>query len=109
MSSQQVIAKLRSHETELRRAGILHLSLFGSVARGEDRPDSDIDLAAVLDKNAHMSIATRLRPTISNATPWSAAPNEAASLGPGFPRRISNYPRWHNGDTVRSSPTCSSG
>ena len=30
-----VIATLQAHEAELRRAGIRHLSLFGSVARGD--------------------------------------------------------------------------
>jgi predicted nucleotidyltransferase len=30
-----------------RRYGIAELSVFGSVARGEDRPDSDIDLLYV--------------------------------------------------------------
>jgi predicted nucleotidyltransferase len=29
--------------------GIARLSLFGSTARGEDRADSDIDLAAIMD------------------------------------------------------------
>lgn len=30
-----------------RRYGIAELSVFGSVARGEDRPDSDVDLLYV--------------------------------------------------------------
>ncbi|HET6469599.1 MAG TPA: nucleotidyltransferase domain-containing protein [Geminicoccaceae bacterium] len=40
----EVIAKLRAHESELRAAGMEALFLFGSVAEGEDRPGSDIDL-----------------------------------------------------------------
>jgi predicted nucleotidyltransferase len=44
--AEHVIAILRAHETELRQAGIMRLSLFGSVARGEERADSDVDLAA---------------------------------------------------------------
>jgi predicted nucleotidyltransferase len=35
---------------ELKAAGIVHLHLHGSVVRGEARPDSDIDLAAVFDR-----------------------------------------------------------
>ena len=40
---------LQQHETELRRLGVRHASVFGSVARGEARPDSDIDVLVDLD------------------------------------------------------------
>jgi uncharacterized protein len=49
MSSDEVIAKLRHHAPELQAEGILHLALFGSTARNEARPDSDVDLMAVYD------------------------------------------------------------
>jgi predicted nucleotidyltransferase len=51
-----VIDALRRHEAELRRAGIRHLSLFGSVARGEATPDSDVDLAAEFEPDARMDL-----------------------------------------------------
>jgi hypothetical protein len=41
----RIVALLRERESELRRKGIDELQLFGSVARGEARADSDIDLA----------------------------------------------------------------
>jgi predicted nucleotidyltransferase len=44
LDREQVIALLRSRETELHRSGISRLYLFGSVARGQARPDSDVDL-----------------------------------------------------------------
>ena len=44
MDREQVIVTLRAHEQELKSAGIVRLSLFGSVARGEDTADSDLDL-----------------------------------------------------------------
>ena len=44
MQREEVIAKLKQHEAELRRLGVEHLYLFGSTARGEAREDSDIDL-----------------------------------------------------------------
>jgi hypothetical protein len=44
MDRDDVIAKLRAHEADLHRAGVARLYLFGSVARGEARPDSDVDL-----------------------------------------------------------------
>jgi predicted nucleotidyltransferase len=39
-----VLSRLAAHRGELTRLGIRSLALFGSVARGEDRPGSDIDL-----------------------------------------------------------------
>ncbi len=47
--ADDVIAILRTHEPELRAAGIKRLSLFGSVARGDANPDSDIAIAVVLN------------------------------------------------------------
>jgi predicted nucleotidyltransferase len=44
MQREEVIAKLKQHEAELRRLGVEHLYLFGSTAHGEAREDSDIDL-----------------------------------------------------------------
>ena len=47
MERQQVIAALKAHERELRAVGVESVSLFGSVARGEDSAD-DVDLAVRL-------------------------------------------------------------
>ena len=44
MERDAVISKLREHEAGLRRLGVERLYLFGSVARGEAGPDSDVDL-----------------------------------------------------------------
>jgi predicted nucleotidyltransferase len=44
MKREDIIAALRAHERELKQEGIASLSLIGSVARDEDRPDSDIDV-----------------------------------------------------------------
>ena len=56
MDRQHVITTLRVHESELRAAGILRLSLFGSTARGDERPDSDIDLLAAFDDTRRISL-----------------------------------------------------
>lgn len=50
MDKDAVIAKLREHEAELRAAGAEHLSLFGSVARGDATSDSDLDVLVKLSE-----------------------------------------------------------
>jgi predicted nucleotidyltransferase len=44
MERGAAIAKLKEHEAELKQLGVEHLYLFGSTARGDARPDSDVDL-----------------------------------------------------------------
>ena len=56
ITAERVIATLRAHAAELRAAGVRTLSLFGSVARGDAGPDSDIDLLAEFDPAAHMDL-----------------------------------------------------
>jgi hypothetical protein len=54
--ADHVVAILRAHEAELRKAGIRHLSIFGSVAQGDAGIASDVDLAAELDPDAGMDL-----------------------------------------------------
>lgn len=53
---QYVLETLRAHETDLRRLGVAHIAVFGSLARGEARAQSDIDVLVELDENRPMGI-----------------------------------------------------
>ena len=53
---QRVLDKLRDHERELRQLGVAHAAVFGSVARGENRANSDIDVMVELDDEAPIGI-----------------------------------------------------
>ena len=44
MATKAPMEILRSHQAELREAGVKSLKLFGSVVRGEAGPESDIDI-----------------------------------------------------------------
>ena len=56
MEPDQVVAKLRGHEPELKASGIPRLSLFGSVARGDSGPESDVDLMAEFDPGKKLTL-----------------------------------------------------
>lgn len=56
MDRQATLSLLKEHERELREMGVIGLSLFGSVARGEAKPGSDIDLAVRFDPAAEVGM-----------------------------------------------------
>jgi hypothetical protein len=53
---EEMVLRIRAEEPELRRRGIRHLAVFGSVARGDDRPDSDVDIAVDIEPGHPFSL-----------------------------------------------------
>jgi hypothetical protein len=53
---ERVLTLLRAKEAELRALGVTRLRLFGSMARGEAGPESDVDLMAEIDHHAKFSL-----------------------------------------------------
>jgi predicted nucleotidyltransferase len=58
MDKTEVLQTLRRHEPELKAAGVVHLRLFGSVARGENSAQSDVDLMAEFDSAKRLTLVT---------------------------------------------------
>lgn len=56
MNIQEIIATLRAAEAELKAQGIEHAAPFGSRARGDNRPDSDIDIFVEIAPEAHIGL-----------------------------------------------------
>lgn len=44
LTREQAIDRLLASEPDIRALGVQRLALFGSVVRGQARPDSDVDL-----------------------------------------------------------------
>jgi len=49
MTLEHALQILRANADTLRARGVLHAAVFGSVARGDARPESDVDLLVDLE------------------------------------------------------------
>ncbi len=56
MNKQDAIDILVGHQDELRARGVRHAALFGSVARGEAGPLSDLDIMIEMAPEASLDI-----------------------------------------------------
>ncbi len=56
LSRDELIEALIALEPQLRAEGVTGLALFGSRARGDHRPDSDVDVAIDVAANSRFSL-----------------------------------------------------
>lgn len=56
MDREEIIARLRQSESALRKWGVAHAALFGSRARGTQRPGSDTDIMIEFDPTARITV-----------------------------------------------------
>ena len=52
----EILDALRALQPELSLRGVAHAGLFGSVARDEHGPDSDIDILVDIDRDSRMDL-----------------------------------------------------
>lgn len=53
MSTESMTKKIAEY---FKTQPVLKAWLFGSYSRGEERPDSDVDIMVMLDRNAHVGL-----------------------------------------------------
>lgn len=51
-----VVQQLKEAQPQLQRRGVLRICIFGSVARGEEQPGSDIELLLDLNEQEPLSV-----------------------------------------------------
>jgi len=56
MNCSEALETLRRSEADLRARGVRRAAVFGSVARGDGRPDSDIDILVEIDPDARLTV-----------------------------------------------------
>ncbi|MGD0629691.1 MAG: nucleotidyltransferase domain-containing protein [Terracidiphilus sp.] len=56
MTRESILARLKENESLLRARGVAHAALFGSRARGDQRPGSDTDILLELAPCAQITV-----------------------------------------------------
>ena len=56
LKRDEILASLRRLESQLRGKGITHLAIFGSRARGDQRPESDLDVLVDIEDGIKFSL-----------------------------------------------------
>jgi predicted nucleotidyltransferase len=92
MTRDEIVAAIRKNADAIRATGVSKLAIFGSRVRGDDRPDSDIDVLVEIEPDASFSLLNLIgvEHIIEDATGLEAQATLRRSLTPRFAQRIAD-------------------
>jgi predicted nucleotidyltransferase len=92
MTRDEIITTIRKNAKAIKAEGVTRLAIFGSRVRGDNRPDSDLDVLVEVAPDASFSILNLIgvEHIIGDATGLPAQATMRRSLPPRFAERIAD-------------------
>ena len=92
MTREEIIAAIRKNAEAIKAEGVSKLAIFGSRARGDNRPNSDIDVLIEVKPDASFSILNLIdvEHIIQDATGLQTQATMRRSMPSRFAQRIAD-------------------
>jgi len=92
MTRDEIIAVIRKNAEAIKAEGVTKLAIFGSRVRGDNRPDSDIDVLVEVAPDVSFSLLNLIgvQHIIEDATGLQAQATMRRSIPPRFAARIAD-------------------
>jgi uncharacterized protein len=92
MTREEIIEALRKNAAAIKAEGVSKLAIFGSRVRGDNRPDSDIDILVEVEPDASFSLLNLIgvEHIVEDATGLPAQVTIRRSMPPRVAERIAD-------------------
>jgi predicted nucleotidyltransferase len=92
MTRNEIIETIRNNAEALKAEGVTKLAIFGSRVRGDNQPDSDLDVLVEVAADASFSLLNLIgvQHIIGDATGLQAQATMRRSIPPRFAERIAD-------------------
>jgi len=92
MTREEIVTTIQKNADAIKAEGVTKLAIFGSRVRGDNRPDSDIDVLVEIEPDASFSLLNLIgvEHIIQDATGLPAQVTMRRSIPPRFAERIAD-------------------